>query len=708
MKISKKNSMTSKRRIPDEVITNFANKLKEEKEKDKFKFESLLKSEEFNTILKDILTHSYKKETEIYILNTYLRSLTKFMNIIQFSDKETVIENFLSKISSNLQSLYLEKNNMLMKIGDQGDYFYIILSGSVSVLVTKIISVYMSPEQYTQHLKLLFNNEPYLFENTLKLNRKTCNFIELNEIKVKDINYILDGKIKSLDEYISIISGEKFINESSQFYNEVKLMVYFKVTELTQGNSFGEIALIDSKQKRTASIYTSEDCFFGKLSSNAYKKSMKKIQEQIKRDNIDFVFNTQLFNQISLSFFTQSYWNYFINRTISKGDYLFKEGFERDEIYFIQEGEIKINANLNFEKIEKILHCLMPKYKINKEKNIVDKNNEIVICFGKKGQILGLGDLLYKNKFYCNAICDSVNANFFAIDVNIFFSIAKNFQDVLSSFKELEDNKKRIMIRRLKTIKFAFKNSLIGEKVIENGMITKSGKEIKFDDWFDYEKNLILKSSEIKRKKVFVDLDKIKKRNHFNLSLRKDKNKNKIYYNSYRAKNKTFINLDNNNNNNDINKKMMIINIKKGQNIKTNLKKFQSRNPKLILNDNSYNNNTLKTPQKYNTKNIIGNFSDDEVIQNIIFAEKKTVSKMLKNEKKIYNNLFKKVNHNKNYLSIYEKASLLSKRRIQSGILSNKNKFDFPKRILTDYNKENEKNEDKIIYISKFFLTKND
>ena len=710
MKISKKNSMTIKRRIPEEVITNFANTLKEEKNKDKFKFESLLKSEEFNTILKEILTHSYKKETEIYILNTYLRSLSKFMNIIQFSDKETVIENFLSKVSSNLQSLFLEKNNMLMKIGDQGDYFYIILSGSVSVLVTKIISVYMSPEQFTQHLKLLFNNEPYLFENTLKLNRKTCNFIELNEVKVKDINYVLDGKNKvhSLDEYISIISGEKFIDESSQFYNEVKLMVYFKVTELTQGNSFGEIALIDSKQKRTASIYTSQDCFFGKLSSNAYKKSMKKIQEQIKRDNIDFVFNTQLFNQISLSFFTQSYWNYFINRTISKGDYLFKEGFERDEIYFIQEGEIKINANLNFEKIEKILHCLMPKYKINKEKNVVDKNNEIVICFGKKGQILGLGDLLYKNKFYCNAICDSVNANFFAIDVNIFFSIAKNFQDVLSSFKELEDNKKRIMIRRLKTIKFAFKNSLIGEKVIENGMITKSGKEIKFDDWFDYEKNLILKSSEIKRKKVFVDLDKIKKRNHFNLSLRKDKNKNKIYYNSYRAKNKTFINLDNNNNNNDINKKMMIINIKKGQNIKTNLKKFQSRNPKLILNDNSYNNNTLKTPQKYNTKNIIGNFSDDEVIQNIIFAEKKTVSKMLKNEKKIYNNLFKKVNHNKNYLSIYEKASLLSKRRIQSGILSNKNKFDFPKRILTDYNKENEKNEDKIIYISKFFLTKND
>ena len=59
------------------------------------------------------------------------------MNIVKFDENETVIENFLSKISSNLQSLLLEQNDMLMRIGEQGDYFYIILSGSVSVLVTK-------------------------------------------------------------------------------------------------------------------------------------------------------------------------------------------------------------------------------------------------------------------------------------------------------------------------------------------------------------------------------------------------------------------------------------------------------------------------------------------------------------------------------------------------------------------------------------------
>ena len=672
MKISKKNSMTIKRRIPEEVITNFANTLKEEKKKDKFKFESLLKSEEFNTILKEILTHSYKKETEIYILNTYLRSLSKFMNIIQFSDKETVIENFLSKVSSNLQSLFLEKNNMLMKIGDQGDYFYIILSGSVSVLVTKIISVYMSPEQFTQHLKLLFNNEPYLFENTLKLNRKTCNFIELNEVKVKDINYVLDGKNKvhSLDEYISIISGEKFIDESSQFYNEVKLMVYFKVTELTQGNSFGEIALIDSKQKRTASIYTSQDCFFGKLSSNAYKKSMKKIQEQIKRDNIDFVFNTQLFNQISLSFFTQSYWNYFINRTISKGDYLFKEGFERDEIYFIQEGEIKISCNLNFNKIESILGNLMPYYKEKKDKNLMIKNNEAIICFGNKGEILGMGDLLYKNRYFCNAICESKNATFFAIDINVFLSIAKNFSDIFLAFKKLEDKKKKIIIRRLKTIKYTFKNSHIGEQIIENGIITKSGKEINFDDWFDSEKNFPLKSNKCKKKKTLINIEEIKKNNFLNIS----KEKNRLILHKKTAMpllKKTFkftpiknntkkkirntssltseTNFDINNNSTSRNKTAINMYINK-ENLNTSLIEFHSQKPKLNINEYGYHKN------KYYGRN--KNYSNDKVIQTIIFSDRKIVSKILKKEKKDYINLMQK---NDNNISLYEKATLFTK-----------------------------------------------
>ena len=69
-----------------------------------------LKSTEFNEILKDILKHPYKKESDIYILNTYLKSLKKFMNIIQSENTHYDIEDLLSKISSKFSAATPKQN----------------------------------------------------------------------------------------------------------------------------------------------------------------------------------------------------------------------------------------------------------------------------------------------------------------------------------------------------------------------------------------------------------------------------------------------------------------------------------------------------------------------------------------------------------------------------------------------------------------------
>ena len=84
----------------------------------------------------------------------------------------------------------------------------------------------------------------------------------------------------------------------------------------------------------------------------------------------------------------------------------------------------------------------MPKYKIEKEKNLIDKENEIVLGIGKKGKILRMGDLLNKNRFFCDDVCDSITTNFFAIDINVFLSMSKNFNDIVNAFKKIENNKK--------------------------------------------------------------------------------------------------------------------------------------------------------------------------------------------------------------------------------------------------------------------------
>ena len=650
-------------KITEKMIEDFAELLKKDL-KDKFKTEMHLKSTEFNEILKDILKHPYKKETDIYILNTYLKSLKKFMSIIQSENSHYDIEDLLSKISSNLSPLQVEQNNMLMRIGDTGDYFYIILSGAVGVLVTKTISINMSQEQYVQHLKILYNNEPYLFEGTLKLHSKSSYYINLEEIKKKDENYILSGnkKPKTLDDYIAWMNGERIIDKTSMFHNEVKIMGYFKVTDLTRGNSFGEIALIEPQHRRTASIYVTQNSFFGRLSSNAYKKSMKKIQEKIKRDNIEFVFNTQLFNQLSLKLFSRSYWNYFINRKIIKGDYLFKEGHGRDEIYFIQEGEIKIKTNLNSKKIEMIFSSLIPNYKSKKrsEKDEMGKNNEIVLSYGKKGNILGMGDLLYDGRYFCDAICDSLTCTFFAIDIQIFLSIAKIFEDVLDSYNKLEENKKKIMINRLNTIKYAYQNTLLGEHEFTDGIITKSGKEIKFQDWFDADKNFVLKTTDCKRKNVFVNVDKLKEKNFMppinktsnpliTTSIKVEKKKssptvipsiNKTYNNLPLAKlNSTnFDNLASSNKN----VRTMLITMSEGETLNPSLVKFCVREPTKRIsfkeNHKSISNKNLVNIRKKSRKDkrsktvrlLEPNFNDDNVVDEILHNETKYVLRLVK------------------------------------------------------------------------------
>ena len=688
-----KNQQKSEK-ITEKTIDDFALLLKNDLN-DKLKTERHLKSSEFSEILKDILKHPYKKESDIFILNFYLKSLKNFMNIIQSENTHYDIDNLLEKISSNLQPLQVEQNTMLMRIGDPGDFFYIILSGSVAVLVTKIISIYMSPEQYIHHLKILYNNEPYLFEGTIKLHTKTSYFINLDEIKKKDDNFILSGnkKPKTLDEYISWMNGENIVDKSSIYYKEVKIMGYFKVTDLIQGNSFGEIALIDQKHKRTASIYVTNNSFFGILSSNAYKKSMRRIQEKIKRENIEFVFSSQLFNQLSLKFFSQSYWNYFINRKISKGDYLFKEGHERDEIYFIHEGEIRIKSILNSEKIEKIFKSLIPKYKNKKKiyKDEIGKNSDITISYGKKGNILGLGDLLYEGKYFCDAICDSNNCSFFAINLQIFYSIAKIYENVLETFKELEDDKKKIMVNRLNTIRFAYKNTLLGDHQFEDGIITKSGKEIKFQDWFDYDKNFILKNTNCKRKNVFVNIEKLKQKNfipinqnnlspinHNNLTSRNERKKffprlipsssnlTKTNYKIIKVQSFDFdnnneitnnnINNDSNNNNNnsDSNKKVraLLISMNQGKSLNPSLIQFFANRP-LSKNEKSNNNNFFNNEKendlklkkekslKLNNKKRINNSERNNVnrhfsdgfIEQIANADEQFISKILKNNK---------------------------------------------------------------------------
>ena len=480
--------------VDDKLIKHFYEEIKEHYHDNQI-LSNLMKSQKSSEIIQSILSKSQKSETEIFIVNTFLKQLSNFMSIINQKNDEKKIEAILTKISTELTMEIYPKNSFLMKVGEIGKHFYVTLSGKVSIIVPKPLNKRMSQQQYMNHLKFLYNNnEKHLLERTYLLNQSIYKF-DIKEIEIKDENLIIETPLKiSIQDYISKINADDIINNVD---DQIRIIGYFNVVDLSQGSSFGEIALINKNNQRTATIIVNEDSVFGVLSAQEYKFTMKKIQQRIKRENIEFIFSTKIFNSIGMKLFTNNYWNYFINEKLKKGQFLFKCEEIRDKIYFIYDGEIKlITPNLTQKKtnllIEKLTNISF------KYENDDEKGEDIILSYSKKGDILGLEDILFHGKFICNAICVSDNLSYFSIDINILNDIKDHYPNVEDEILKFEKKKINLLLNRLNVIKQYYESSLVHNN---NKEVIKFDK-IKVKSFFDTKgEEIIIKERDIPKRK---------------------------------------------------------------------------------------------------------------------------------------------------------------------------------------------------------------
>ena len=463
---------------------------------------NIMRKEESMQIIKTILSKSQRSDYEITILNIFLKTLTNFMSMIRQKEDEKGTEAILTKICKNLTMEIFQKNTFLMRVGEIGKNFYVTLSGKVSIIVPKNLKKKMTKEQYMTHLKFLYNNnEKNLLERTYSLNKTIYNF-DIKEIQVKDNNLIIETPLKiSIKEYISKINAEDMKEEEFNS-NEIEYIGYFNVVDLSQGSSFGEIALINENNQRTATIIVKEDSFFGVLSAKNYQSTIRQIQERIKRENVEFIFSLKIFNQMGINKFINKYWNYFIEEKMNKGEFVFKYDEKRKKIYFIQNGEIKlISPNLTQKKINLMIENLT-KTKI-KENIDEEKGQNITLTQSKTGDILGLNDIVYKEKFICNAECVTSTVRFFSIDINIFNEMRNTFKEVNEEIINFENKKINLLLNRLKIIKKFHQTSLV------NTTKKKLSKEkINVTSFFDTKgEEIVMKQTDIPRRKsqVFIE-----------------------------------------------------------------------------------------------------------------------------------------------------------------------------------------------------------
>ena len=352
--------------------------------------------------------------------------ITKFLEGSELANKfksENVNPNFLKDIltlcACHMKYHFMQKDEILFRIGDKPDNFYIIILGKIGILKPISIAKEITGIQYFQEIyELKKNNENFLLNLTLDKNKDVFKImpIEIEKVQIMilnkfiedyfgigvgesdyysieqilnacklDKNYFeieVDPRKKSDKIYMSLVKNiifkklPKYDKKMDKFRmlgtNRLKfpitLFKYKNFLQLKNNDFFGDSAL-DKKTVRNATIKTIDETHFCFLDIDHYNNFLKEEKNKISQREVKFLIANYFFNTVIESKFEKNYLNWFIYEEKQKDEFIIKENSQVEYLYFIKEGKVELTINKNVFEIENIIQYLKKLYK-NKENNI--------------------------------------------------------------------------------------------------------------------------------------------------------------------------------------------------------------------------------------------------------------------------------------------------------------------------------------------------
>ena len=582
--LSKKNSkfikrFTMFRNDLDSEIEVFYNQILQKIKNGYEKDELIPDTEQVFNYLHYMMIKPIKTTIEINIIKLYLYKMKKFMSI--FTNVNLSIEELMTKIVAQLKLEEIEADRVICKQGDRGDKFYLILKGTISVIIQKEYTVRMSKTDYLQfliHLHLYQENE--LINRIILLN-KNVYFIEEKDLSMlftvfrvfkyfidtnphkyttKYVADFLEGehdiyllirdkfdcspercvRILGLDDlglrsaflfyesqyekmmsecslikktttakgklgrgslisvkptieeiYTNIINTNAISSEyiylaSKDNYcerlqppavsnlivdSEVKIFKYVEVVALNDGNIFGDVALQNSSKKRTATIITKTNCFFGTLTKSAYDLCLKSTQDRLRYMKILYFLNGPIFKNVNQNIFESKYFNWFKQIELNKNTVIFTKNSPMKNIFFIRHGELELSVKMSFEELNDIIKGLGGKVNEEKEKKLACdsiefhkfyymKKHTFRFCLLKDNEIAGLEDFVIDGKYFCDCTVASGKISIFELEENFYQNLVAEKQ-IKKNVDEYVTLKKTVLCQRLLSVR---ETKLVNEK----------------------------------------------------------------------------------------------------------------------------------------------------------------------------------------------------------------------------------------------------
>ena len=359
----------------------------------------------------------------------------------------------------------------------------------------------------TQHKKLPNNKSKFtstilswsksenIGQNQNTKSSKNNNIFD-NSPKKKNANYDKKGRKSNFNSSLNVLSenqsqninqddnispsnnpnrNNEEINEKENTRNKkqnIILWSYFHVTNLIDGQTFGDVALSEDNKRRTASIITQEKTICGTLDYHIYNKFIKDAQKKIRKNIVHSLLQINFLKGINEEIFEEQYFNMFKFDSLKRNDFLFKSGDERTYIYIITSGEIEVTITCTFQQLNKILKLknvmLDDAIKFEERLALVNESfnyfytknrNKYKIKIYSPVSSIGLNEYVIqkefenseqndvKDIFYVDAKCISEKSEIYSIDYKLLLNLFKNEKKEKKSKDILKRSEKETLLR---------------------------------------------------------------------------------------------------------------------------------------------------------------------------------------------------------------------------------------------------------------------
>jgi CRP-like cAMP-binding protein len=351
------------------------------------------------------------------MLTNYLRE-HKYLDILQKCKTPEIEIIKICKIFADFaERIDLLKDEILFRIGDTGDKFFLILSGECQILKPLRKKKKLTPKDFLKFLyKLKKDNEIFLLQMCINSNYEKYSFKNYEEfkifnnasLKIKIRNYLIFTmtqecfnfekikefffeEIKTFKEFninedilknMNLEEIEKYLLKENKFFSnfDEEEKIYYKyyyifsddyehyyniveyenILNLGKGYTFGDYALDNQKSDRTATIKSSMDSLLCYINRDIYTKFI--LEEAIKIRKKDLILlneKSPIFRSIKKNDFENHYIKKFYIRLFRKGDIIFNQNDLIDKIIFVKDGELDLFYQGNtFEVDNHIEKCI--------------------------------------------------------------------------------------------------------------------------------------------------------------------------------------------------------------------------------------------------------------------------------------------------------------------------------------------------------------